>query len=197
MKLKRRSFLKLSIASIFAGTFGCKGDHKTPFALPGPVPTKEPKFGDAPVSTICPFCGVGCGQIVTTRTINGVKKVINLEGNPDHVINRGAVCSKGGALYQLAGTNNERRLRKVWYRAPNSIQWEEKDWTTAITRIAELIQTTRDAGYETTNTLTETVNRCNSIGALGGAALDNEECYALSKFLRALGVVYMEHQARI
>ena len=66
MKLKRRSFLKLSIASIFAGTFGCKGDHKTPFALPGPVPTKEPKFGDAPVSTICPFCGVGCGQIVTT-----------------------------------------------------------------------------------------------------------------------------------
>ena len=118
-------------------------------------------------------------------------KVINIEGDSDHPINEGALCSKGSALYQVA--NNDLRLKKVKYRAPGSDHWEEKSWNWAIDRIAENIKKTRDAelsdGRKT--------NRINSIAALGGAALDNEECYLYSKLMRALGVVYIEHQARI
>ena len=41
------------------------------------------------------------------------------------------------------------------------------------------------------------VNRTNGIAHVGSAALDNEECYLLQKLLRGLGLVAIEHQARI
>jgi len=138
-------------------------------------------------TTICPYCGVGCGMIVSA--IEG--KVINIEGDPDHPINEGSLCSKGSALFQVA--NNEARLTKIKYRAPGSTYWEDKTWDWAIDRISRKIKETRDAEL----TDGRKVNRINSIAALGGASLDNEECYLYSKFMRALGVVYLEHQARI
>lgn len=138
-------------------------------------------------TTICPYCGCGCGEIVSVS--HG--RVINIEGDPDHPVNRGALCSKGGALYQVA--NNKRRQTRVKYRAAGSNHWEYKTWDWAINRISQLVKQTRDReladGRE--------VNRVNSIAAIGGAALDNEECYLYSKLMRALGVVYIEHQARI
>jgi len=138
-------------------------------------------------TTICPYCGCGCGLIVSA----GGGKIINIEGDPDHPINEGSLCSKGSALYQVA--NNDRRLGKVKYRAPGSDHWEEKSWTWAIDRISKKIKEARDAGLADGRK----VNRIDSIAAIGGAALDNEECYLYSKFMRALGVVYIEHQARI
>ena len=141
-------------------------------------------------TTICPYCGVGCGQIVAVE--NG--KVINIEGDPDHPINQGALCSKGSALYQVA--NNNQRLTKVLYRAPGGSQWEEKDWDWAIDRIARKIKATRDANWIASEGETP-VNRTEAIANLGGAALDNEECYLISKAMRGLGLVYIEHQARI
>jgi formate dehydrogenase major subunit len=137
-------------------------------------------------TTICPYCGCGCGQIVSASG----GKVVNIEGDPDHPINEGAVCSKGAALYQVA--NNDLRLRAVKYRAPGSDRWEERSWNWAINRIAQRIKETRDASLAGSTT-----NRTTAIAAIGGAALDNEECYLYSKFMRALGVVYIEHQARI
>ena len=138
-------------------------------------------------TTICPYCAVGCGQIVSARD----GKVINIEGDPDHPISEGSLCSKGSALYQVA--NNERRLRKIKYRAPGSDYWEEKPWNWALNRISQRIKEARDAGLADGRK----VNRIDTIAALGGAALDNEECYLYSKFMRALGAVYIEHQARI
>ena len=41
------------------------------------------------------------------------------------------------------------------------------------------------------------VNRTNGIASVGSAALDNEECWLYQTFLRSLGIVYIEHQARI
>jgi len=142
-------------------------------------------------STICPYCGVGCGAIVTTAG----GKIVNVEGDPDHPINQGTLCAKGSALFQVA--NNELRLTKVKYRAPGSSRWEEKDWDWALDRIAERIKATRDATFVATDDQGREVNRCEGIACLGGAALDNEECFAYSKLARALGVVYLEHQARI
>lgn len=182
MDITRRDFMKLSgVVVLSAGLFKLHA-----------VTTKAGKLQSRirfaqQSTTICPYCGVGCGQIVS---VSG-GKVINIEGDPDHPINEGALCSKGSALYQVA--NNDLRLTKVKYRAPGSDHWEEKSWNWAIDRIAENIKKTRDAelsdGRKT--------NRINSIAALGGAALDNEECYLYSKLMRALGVVYIEHQARI
>ena len=141
-------------------------------------------------TTICPYCGVGCGFVV--HSSGG--KVINIEGNSEHPINDGTACSKGSSLYQMA--NNENRLQKVLYRAPGATKWQEKSWDWAIKRIAEKIKATRDATFELTNANGKVVNRTLGIGSLGSAALDNEECWLYQKFLRALGLIYIEHQAR-
>jgi formate dehydrogenase major subunit len=133
---------------------------------------------------------VGCGAIVAAE--NG--KVVNIEGDPDHPINQGALCPKGSAMYQIA--NNEHRLSKVLYRAPYSYDWEEVPWDWAIERIARNIKNTRDSNW-TEKQGGKLVNRIEAIAQLGGAPLDNEECYLLSKMARALGIVYLEHCARI
>ncbi len=140
--------------------------------------------------TICPYCAVGCGFVV--HSSGG--KVINIEGDSEHPINQGTACSKGSSLYQMA--NNENRLTTVRYRAAGATEWQELTWEEAIPMIAERIKTARDATFETTNAEGNTVNRTTGIGSLGSAALDNEECWLYQKFLRALGLVYIEHQAR-
>jgi formate dehydrogenase major subunit len=97
----------------------------------------------------------------------------------------------------INGEINERRLTKVQYRAPGSDKWEEKDWDWAISEIAKRIKTTRDEHFITQDADGRTVNRVEAIASLGGAALDNEECSLIVKAMRALGLVYIEHQARI
>ncbi|GAG26675.1 unnamed protein product, partial [marine sediment metagenome] len=132
-----------------------------------------------------------CALIVSAS--NG--KIINIEGDPDHPINQGSLCSKGEALIQVA--NNERRLTTVKYRAPNSDHWEEKSWDWALPEIAKRIKKTRDENWISKDKKGSVVNRVEALAGLGGAALDNEECYLWSKLARALGIVYLEHQARI
>ncbi len=141
-------------------------------------------------TTICPYCGVGCGFVVDSAGGN----VINIEGDSEHPINQGTACSKGSSLYQMA--NNENRLTTVRYRAPNATEWEDISWADAASMIADRVKTTRDATFETVNAAGNVVNRTSAIGSLGSAALDNEECWLYQKFLRALGLVYIEHQAR-
>jgi formate dehydrogenase major subunit len=147
-------------------------------------------------TTICPFCSVGCGLIVHTRD----GKVVNTEGDPQHPINEGSLCPKGGALFQIA--NNERRLQKVMYRAPGSDRWEEKSWDWAMERIALRMKETRDRTFRKTEVNKKdakeyVVNRTDGMAFFGGAGLDNEECYLWSKFARAMGVGNLEHQARL
>ena len=159
------------------------------------APTLRTK-GLATTTTICPFCAVGCGLVV--QTAKG--KIVNIEGDPDHPINQGALCPKGGALFQVA--NNERRLQKVKYRAAGSDRWEEKSWDWALDRIAARMKETRDRTFRATeigkkDNKEYVVNRVEGMTFLGGAGLDNEECYLWSKFARAVGVVNLEHQARL
>jgi formate dehydrogenase major subunit len=141
-------------------------------------------------TTICPYCGCGCGIVVTAAE----GKVVNTEGDPDHPINQGALCSKGSSLFQTA--NNSLRNQKVLWRRPGADDWKEISWDAALFMIARKIKKTRrDSFIDTQDDIT--VNRCEGIAALGGAALDNEECYLYSKLMRSLGIVYLEHQARI
>jgi len=123
-------------------------------------------------------------------------KIFNIEGDADHPINEGSLCAKGAGFFDLTEANKH-RLKKVLYRAPMSDKWEEKDWSFAIERIARLIKDTRDAGFVTKNAKGELVNRCENIGHLGSSNVDNEECWLMSVKCRALGLVYIDHQARV
>jgi formate dehydrogenase major subunit len=188
MDVSRRNFLKGS--ALAAGSLAISAKP----AKADPGSTELRTKGLKTHTTICPYCAVGCGMIVHTKD----GKIVNIEGDSEHPINEGALCSKGSAMFQVA--NNERRLTKVQYRAPKSDKWEEKSWDWAMNRIAKLMKETRDRNFvsqETIDGTTYTVNRNEGMAILGGAALDNEECYLLSKFGRAMGVAYLEHQARI
>jgi formate dehydrogenase major subunit len=150
------------------------------------------KTKDSQVTTsICPFCGVGCGLIANTKG----GKLINVEGDPDHPINQGSLCSKGQAVFEVV--TSPRRLKKVRYRAPGSDHWEEKSLEWAMATLAQRVQATRDKGFITKSPTGVPVNRTETLASIGGAALNNEECYLISKLTRALGIVYLEHQARL
>jgi formate dehydrogenase major subunit len=145
-------------------------------------------------TTICCYCAVGCGAIVHTGK-SGAGKIINIEGDPDHPINEGSLCAKGAALSQLV--NNENRITTPLYRKPYSTQWMEVSWEQALLMIAKRIKKSRDASFTHKNAKGQVVNRTNGIAEVGSAALDNEECWAIQAMMRALGLVYVEHQARI
>ncbi len=145
-------------------------------------------------TTICCYCAVGCGAIVHTGK-SGAGKIINIEGDPDHPINEGSLCSKGAALSQLA--NNENRITTPLYRKPYSTQWMEVSWEQALLMIAKRIKKSRDASFTHKNAKGQVVNRTNGIAEVGSAALDNEECWGVQAMMRALGLTYIEHQARI
>ena len=144
--------------------------------------------------TICCYCAVGCGALVHTSQ-DGDKRVINIEGDPEHVINRGALCAKGASLSQLV--ENENRVIEPMYRAPGGAEWKTVTWDWALEQIAQRVKSSRDASFETTNTAGQTVNRTMGIASVGSAALDNEECWVYQALLRAMGLTYIEHQARI
>jgi len=190
MELSRRDFLKTSGAAMggifMLGALNPDIAHAVTHKF---LPLKK-KIGEK--TTICPYDASGCGFIVATE--NG--RVVNIEGDPDHPINRGGGCAKGASMRQLSA-NNPWRLSKVLYRPPGGLNWEEKDWDWALTEIARRIKDTRDANFTELDSKGNLVNRTEAIANLGGSALDNEECYLLSKLTRALGVVYLEHHARI
>jgi formate dehydrogenase major subunit len=198
MKITRREFLTLA-GTTAAGLMlsSCAGQQVKP--VKDKVKDMRPDWANA-VTTICPYCGVGCGAIVV-KNMSG-NAVISVEGDPDHPVNEGSLCSKGSALYQLhfdvtTGEANPNRVTDPMYRAPGSSTWEVKSWDWTLDEIAKRIKNTRDKYFKETDDKDRTVNRLEAIANLGGAALDNEECYLLSKLTRALGIVYLEHQARI
>lgn len=184
MDLKRREFLTIGTAGslLAAGSAEGQADGRR-FALHKPV-TQRP--------SICPYCSVGCGVIVGTDSEG---HVVNVEGDPEHPINRGALDPKSIAIPQLC--ESPLRLRTVRYRAAGSDRWEDKPWDWAIAEIARRVKGTRDATFVEKNAKGVTVNRTEGIAWLGGAANTSEDCYLAAKLMRALGVVWLEHQARV
>jgi formate dehydrogenase major subunit len=213
MEITRRDFLKVSGAAgtVLVGGLG--------FDLsPAEAYARELRIKEAKETTsVCCYCSVGCGILVHTKD----GKVINSEGDPEHPISEGALCSKGTSLYQVV--NNENRLLKPRYRSPGAAEWKEVEWDWALDQIARRIKDTRDRTFKLTtktnirekkvaDTPDEsglfpeimvdvekefTVNRTNGIAHVGSAALDNEECYLIQKLVRSWGLVHVEHQARL
>ena len=152
----------------------------------------QPKTAGAEVArSICPYCGVGCGQIVFHK--NG--KLISIEGDPESPISRGRLCPKGADTFELH--THPGRLKKVKYRRPYSTRWEELDLETAMDMVADRVWETRDRTFQETQD-GEVLMQTKAIAHLGGATLDIEENYVIKKlFAAGLGMVCVSNQARI
>jgi formate dehydrogenase major subunit len=145
-------------------------------------------------TTSCNFCSCGCGMVAAVRD----GKLISMEGDFDHIVNRGSLCVKGISMFATHASPN--RLTKPRYRAPGSDHWEDISWDEAVARVAQKIRKTRDATWIATEKVGDKevpVNRTDAIGFLGGAQNTNEECYLFQKAARLLGMSYVEHQARL
>ncbi len=136
---------------------------------------------DKVVHSICPYCGVGCGQLIYVKD----NKIINIEGDPDSPISRGRLCPKGAATFQLvSGTH---RVKHVLYRKPYGTEWEKIPLEKAMDMVAERVKKTRDENWEQENKQGQPLRRTLGIAHLGGATLDNEENYLLKKIIYRLG----------
>jgi formate dehydrogenase major subunit len=192
--ISRRDFLKVSagaMSSALAVELAGFGIDLTP--VQKVTQNQRVKEGKE-VPSVCPYCAVGCGQIVTVAD----GKVVDIQGNYDSPINEGTLCPKGAATYQLAV--NPLRWTKAKYRAPYSDQWEDIDLEQAMDMIAERFKKTRDENFiETAEVAGEQkqVNHVLAIASLGGATIDDEWNYLHQKLLRAFGLVSIENQARI
>jgi formate dehydrogenase major subunit len=141
--------------------------------------------------SVCPYCAVGCGQVVYTRG----NELIDIEGNPRSPINQGTLCPKGSASRQLVMQPG--RLLKVKYRRPYGTEWEELELETAMDMIADRVVAARANGWQDVDDEGWRVDRTLGFAHLGGATLDNEENYLIKKAFTAMGAVQIENQARI
>ena len=140
---------------------------------------------------LCPYCAVGCGQLIYTKG----GQLIDIEGNPESPINEGTLCPKGAAIFQLH--KNPNRPTRVLHRRPGATDWEPMELEDALDRVAELVSRTRDETFIERLADGKVVNMTPAIFALGGATLDSEFNHVAQKFCRGLGIVAIENQARI
>jgi formate dehydrogenase major subunit len=146
--------------------------------------------GTAVARSVCPYCAVGCGQLVHVR--DGA--VVHIEGDPASPVSRGRLCPKGSASLQL--TTGPARTHEVLYRRPYATDWERLDLDAAMEMIADRVLASRRHGWQW-EVDGNRVRRTLGFASLGGATLDNEENYLLKKLFTALGAIQIENQARI
>ena len=146
---------------------------------------------DSVAQSICPYCAVGCAQLVYVKD----GEVVQIEGDPASPVSRGRLCPKGAASQNYV--QSPLREYKVKYRRPYGDAWEELSLDDAMDMIADRIVRTREENWQEENEKGDPARRTLAIGNLGGATLDNEENYLIKKLFTALGIVQIENQARI
>src|SRR4029453_16064791 len=193
MSLNRRDWLKLTVGGGTGLAIGGLLDVPAIRAA-----TKDLKLSEvSEFTTSCNFCSCGCGMIAAVRD----GKLMKMEGDYDHIVNRGSLCVKGISMFATHASPN--RLTTPRYRAPGSDHWEDISWDDAIARVAQKIRKTRDATWIATEkvdapdrlvdraagdriqsaprfvqqegTAEVPVNRTDAIGFMGGAQNTNEE----------------------
>jgi formate dehydrogenase major subunit len=146
----------------------------------------------------CPYCSVSCGLIMYSlgdNAKNVKSRIIHIEGDPDHPVNRGTLCPKGAGLLDMVHSPN--RLKQPEVREAGAKEWKTISWDDAITRIAKHMMADRDANFVEKNDKGVTVNRWNTVGLLVSSAASNESGYLTVKAARGLGMVALDTQARI
>lgn len=192
MELTRRSFLKLSATGALLTGFGFD-------VTPALAQTRQLKVArTTETRSTCPYCSVSCGVIIHTlgdKADNVKPTVVHVEGDPDHPINGGTLCPKGASLKHYIV--NDRRLTKPLYRAPGASHWDEVSWDFVTSEIARHIKETRDRTFVQRDPQGGTVNRTEGIAMIGGCTDTSEMNFLMVKTSRALGIVYLEQQARL
>ena len=221
VELTRRGFFK-SIGAAFTATMALELTATSP-ALAVESKQDWKLVNTEEYTNICCYCAGGCGSLCSVRD----GELINLEGDPDHPINKGGLCPKGAAMFQLRNIvdpetreviKNPDRQTKPMVRRAGAKEWEEISWEDAIKQIARHVKDTRDATFiETEEFYSDTVkqgvnaygmhaanpvdrltvNRCPGIASLGGSQENSEEEYLILKLMRMLGVVAIDNQARV
>ena len=193
--MRRREFIKASCCLGTVMTVGALGLDLTSIAAHAQELSKIDKVKSAKQTfSLCYYCSVTCGVVCSTDTKTG--KIINIEGDPDSPINEGSLCAKGAALFQTSADNTH-RLTKVKYRAPGSDKWVEKPMDWALEQVAKKIKAIRDKDFVVKNAEGKVVNRLETLGHMGSSKADNEECWLTTTMMRALGLVNIDHQARV
>lgn len=195
MQMNRRQFFRICAAGAGTSSIAMMGFSPSPalaemrtFKLARATETRN----------MCPYCAVACGVLVYTtgdKSKNADPAIIHIEGDPDNPVNRGSLCAKGAGLLDMVHSPN--RLKYPEVREPGSSEWKRISWDEAYTRIAKHMKADRDANFIEKNAGGTTVNRWNSFGFLVTSAASNEASYLTVKFLRSLGVVALDTQARI
>lgn len=149
------------------------------------------KGADKVVSSVCPYCAVGCGQAVYVKD----EKIIDIEGDAASPVSHGCLCPKGAATFQLV--TGSHRVSDVLYRRPHGTKWEKIPLEEAMEMVAARVKKSRDENWEDKDKDGNPLRRTMAIAHLGGATLDNEENYLIKKLFTGLGIVQVENQARI
>ena len=193
MDISRRTFLKASVT-------GAAAVSALGFDLgPAQAAVRQLKIRNArEYRTVCPYCAVGCGTIAYVHGsggLNTTNTVIHVEGDPDSPINGGTLCPKGASQMQLAVSPRLRHQPLI--RRAGAADWEEIDWDEAMDWFARKFKDSRDASFVAEDADGRTVNRVEGIAWVGSATVSNEDAYLITKTMRAMGLVYIDHQARI
>ncbi len=193
--LSRRSFLKLAGAGVAATSLGAMGfggaeaaelAHVRAFKLTQTTETRN----------TCPYCSVACGVIIYGRADEaGKRRVVHIEGDADHPVNRGTLCPKGSALKDFV--NAETRLTEPMIRRAGSDRFEPISWDEALDKIARALKDDRDANLLAANEAGVPVNRWSTAGFLAASATTNETAWLTYKVVRSMGIVGFDNQARV
>ncbi len=141
--------------------------------------------------SVCPYCAVGCSTLVYHRD----GRIVDIEGNPDSPINAGTLCPKGSATFGMHVSPY--RWTKVRYRRPYSAEWEDLTLEEALDMIADRLKKTRDQNWQDRDEDGKKLNRSKAVASIGGATIDNEENYLITKLFHTMGLVRITNQARI
>ncbi len=195
MQVSRRQFFKICAGGMAGTTVAALG-FAPATAL---AETRNYKLLNArETRNTCTYCSVGCGLLMYSLgdgAKNAKSSIFHIEGDPDHPVNRGALCPKGAGLIDYI--HSEGRLQYPEYRAPGSDKWQRLSWDDALNRIAKLMKQDRDANFQHTNDAGTVVNRWLSTGMLCGSAASNETGLLTQKFIRSLGMLGIDQVARI
>ena len=193
--LSRRGFPKLAGAGVAATSLGAMGfggaeaaelAHVRAFKLTQTTETRN----------TCPYCSVACGVIIYGRADEaGKRRVVHIEGDADHPVNRGTLCPKGSALKDFV--NAETRLTEPMIRRAGSDRFEPISWDEALDKIARALKDDRDANLLAANEAGVPVNRWSTAGFLAASATTNETAWLTYKVVRSMGIVGFDNQARV
>ena len=195
VNMSRRQFFKVTGATLAGSSLTLLG------AAPSPALAEVRQYKLARMTetrSTCPYCSVACGVLMYglgDGGKNATARIMHIEGDSDHPVNRGTLCPKGAGLLDFVNSPN--RLKYPEYRAPGSDKWQRISWDDALERIATLMKEDRDANFIERNENGQLVNRWLTTGMLAASASSNEVAYVTHKVVRSLGALGFDNQARV